>query len=123
MRCDARMTSIGNNIRENRKRLGLTQEELGLKLKRVASKGVIANWENDRQMPNIDKLLDLCDVLGISLIELLELENTEVYVNRIKKGINEYENELNHLDEHDEEYIYISGIITGLKFALEVLKQ
>lgn len=121
MRCDARMTSIGNNIRENRKRLGLTQEELGLKLKRVASKGVIANWENDRQMPNIDRLSNLCGVLGIGLNELLELENTEVYVKRIKARINEYEDELNYLDENSKEYAYINGIVTGLKVAIETL--
>jgi len=115
------MISIGNNIKENRKRLGLTQEELGLKLKRVASKGVIANWENDRQMPNIDRLSNLCGVLGIGLNELLELENTEVYVNRIKARIKEYEDELNHLDENGEEYVYINGIVTGLKVAIETL--
>lgn len=115
------MTSIGNNIRENRKRLGLTQEELGLKLKRVASKGVIANWENDKQVPNIERLMNLSEVLRTGLDNLLDTGYKEDCINKFIGQVKKYEEELNYLDENDKEYVYISGIITGLKFALEVL--
>ena len=63
---------IGKFILENRKKKGLTQEELAEKLG-VTSKSV-SRWENGNTMPDYSLLKDLCSVLEINVNELLSGE-------------------------------------------------
>ena len=59
---------IGMFIAKCRKEKGLTQSVLGEKLG-ISSKAV-SKWENDKSMPDISIMKDLCDILGITLNEL-----------------------------------------------------
>ena len=60
---------IGKFISENRKRKGLTQEQLG-ELLGVTNK-TISRWENGNYMPDLSLLIPLSETLDISLNELL----------------------------------------------------
>lgn len=63
---------IGNFIAELRKEKGLTQEQLGEKLH--VSQRTISRWETGKNMPDISLLSVLCEILEISLAELLKGE-------------------------------------------------
>lgn len=66
---------IGAFIAANRKKKGLTQEQLGEKL--GVSNKTISRWENGNYMPDLSLLVPLSKELGISLNELLAGEEIE----------------------------------------------
>lgn len=66
----------GKFIAELRKEKGMTQEQLGAKLG-VNSRSV-SRWENGHGMPDISLLLELADVLGVTVQELLEGSRQEI---------------------------------------------
>ena len=66
----------GKFIAELRKEKGMTQEQLGAKLG-VNSRSV-SRWENGHGMPDISLLLELADVLGVTVQELLEGSRQEM---------------------------------------------
>lgn len=66
----------GKFIAELRKEKGMTQEQLGAKLG-VNSRSV-SRWENGHGMPDISLLLELADVLGVTVQELLEGSRREM---------------------------------------------
>ena len=60
---------IGSFIAENRKAKGITQIEFAEKLG-VSNKSV-SRWETGKNMPDVSLFLSICDVLDISVNELL----------------------------------------------------
>ena len=66
---------VGAFIAVNRKKKGLTQEQLGEKL--GVSNKTISRWENGNYMPDLSLLEPLSKELGISLNELLSGEEIE----------------------------------------------
>ena len=77
--------SLGERIRKARDSKGLKQSELA-ELIEVKSAGVISNWEKDINKPDADKIIKLCEVLGISASYLLDY-----YGNSISVSIEEQE--------------------------------
>ena len=63
---------IGKFIAERRRAAGLTQMQLAEKLS--LTDRAISKWENGRAMPDSSVMLELCDILGISVNELLNGE-------------------------------------------------
>ncbi len=63
---------IGNFIAQQRKANSLTQNQLAEKLG-ITDKAV-SKWENGKSMPDLSLLLPLCNLLGITLNELLSGE-------------------------------------------------
>ena len=64
---------IGKFIAENRKKKKLTQSELAEKL--GVTDRSISNWENGKNMPDLSLFKPLCDILGITINELMSGEN------------------------------------------------
>lgn len=62
-------STLGNRITKNRKRLGLTQDQLAEKLGITAQ--AVSKWENDLSCPDISILPKLADIFEISIDELL----------------------------------------------------
>jgi len=60
--------TIGEKICELRKANGLSQSELAEKLE--VSRQSISKWETDSAVPELDKLMRLCDIFDVSLDEL-----------------------------------------------------
>ena len=66
---------IADKIRAARIEKNMTQTELADKM--GVSYQAVSNWERCRSMPDISKFNDLCDVLGLTLDELLGDEREE----------------------------------------------
>ena len=69
--------SLGENIRERRKAVGITQESLGEKLGMVAQ--TVSKWERDESMPDAALLPKLADALSCSLDSLFDRPVTTVH--------------------------------------------
>lgn len=65
--------TTNEKIQYYRKKLGLSQEELGQKL--LVSRQTISLWENGQTAPTIDNLIRLKEIFGVSVDELLGCEN------------------------------------------------
>lgn len=67
--------TLGERIKKYRQAVGLSQEQLAEKIN--VSRQAITKWENDSGIPDIDNLISLSKVMGISLDELVmgEKEN------------------------------------------------
>ncbi len=61
--------TLGKRIMMNRKRLGLTQDQLAEKLGVTAQ--AVSKWENNQSCPDITLIPQLADIFGISTDELL----------------------------------------------------
>ena len=57
--------TIGQRIAQKRKELGLSQEALGSKL--GVSRQSIYKWEADSALPEVDKLIALSRLFGVSV--------------------------------------------------------
>ena len=73
---------IGRFIAERRKRVNLTQAQLAEKLN-ITDKA-ISKWERGKAMPDVSLMLELCDILEISVNELLNGEEISMENNNEK---------------------------------------
>ena len=64
------------NIREYRKRKGLTMKQLGEAI--GVSESSISLYETNKRTPDIDLLLSMSDVLGVPVTDLLGIETPTV---------------------------------------------
>lgn len=64
--------TTGEKIQYYRKKLSLSQEELGQKL--LVSRQTVSLWENGQTAPTIDNLVRLKEIFGVSVDELLGCE-------------------------------------------------
>ncbi len=78
---------IGKFICEKRKALGFTQRELAEKL--YITDKTISKWECGNGLPEVGLMLPLCEILGISVNELLSGESLDAleYVNRAEENM------------------------------------
>ncbi len=77
--------TIGEKITHLRAAQNMSQEALAEKL--GVSRQSVSKWEMDQVVPQIDKILQICDVFSISSDDLLR---EQVVVNRDKKKKNKY---------------------------------
>ncbi len=73
---------IGRFIADCRKNVNLTQMQLAEKLN--ITDRAVSKWETGRAMPDSSIMLELCDILGISVNELLNGEKIEMENNNEK---------------------------------------
>lgn len=64
---------LSERLQMKRKELGFTQEEIAEKIN--VSRQTISNWETGRTLPDINSLIMISDVYGISLDELIKGDN------------------------------------------------
>ena len=86
---------IGKFLQQRRKECGLTQSELAEKLS--VSDRAISKWENGNCLPDADHMIELCDILGITVNDLFsgeivgdagdtkELESSLVAMTKLKQ--------------------------------------
>lgn len=82
--------TLGERIKKYRRMEGLSQDLLAEKLN--VSRQAITKWENDNGVPDIDNLIALSKLMGISLDELVMGENEESF-SVIKKEVTNQRNE------------------------------
>lgn len=107
---------IGKFIAENRKKKKLTQSELAERL--GVTDRAVSNWENGKNMPDLSLFKPLCDILGISINELMSGEkiNIKEYNNKLEEN---FINTINYIDKKNnvsdrKSIIYLIIGITGL---------
>lgn len=61
--------TVGEKIQFYRKKIGLSQEELGQKL--LVSRQTISLWEMDKTLPTVDNLLRLKEIFAVSIDDIL----------------------------------------------------
>ena len=64
------MNTIGSRIAENRRRIGMTQEELAAKL--AVSAQAVSKWENGTAAPSTTNLMAMAKLFGVEAAELLK---------------------------------------------------
>ena len=106
----------GKLIAECRKKKNLTQAQLAEKLD--ITDRAISKWETGKAMPDSDIMLDLCDILGIKVNELLcgemiEIEHKDEQLNELifqmAKNEERYHKRLLH-----SAYVIIATSLTAL---------
>lgn len=115
--------TIGEKIKEARKKAGMSQQELADRLE-IKSAG-ISQWEKDKRTPKLQTLLKIADAIGISITELLMLspENEE----NIRKNVeilSQYNKELDDLQSSGAPSKEIAGttaLIQGIEEGLNRL--
>lgn len=75
---------IGKRIKEHRKLLNMTQEELADKL--FVSRQTISSWENDKSYPDIHSLVMLSNLFDITLDDLVK-GDIEIMKEQIDKSM------------------------------------
>lgn len=79
--------TVGERLRYERQRMGLTQEELARAMS--VTKNCIGSWEHSRTMPDILILDKLAEIFGIEIKDfLLEPDSTAVAEKRSAYGSN-----------------------------------
>lgn len=66
--------TLGEQIQALRKRLGLSQEELGERL--GVARQSVSKWESGSTVPELDKLIAMSKLFGVSVGSLLGIEET-----------------------------------------------
>ncbi len=61
--------TVGEKIQYYRKKIGLSQEELGQKM--LVSRQTVSLWEMDKTMPTVDNLLRLKEIFSVSIDDIL----------------------------------------------------
>ena len=76
---------IGNQIRENRKRLALSQDALAERI--YVSRQTISSWENGKTYPDVQSLLLLSNAFGVTVDTLIkgDVKNMEKKVEDARK--------------------------------------
>lgn len=71
--------TVSEMIKETRTSANMTQEEYGANL--GVSRQTVSSWENGRSFPDLQMLIDICNIYHISLDKLLNEDNQ--FVNKI----------------------------------------
>ena len=112
---------IGKFISSCRKEQGMTQAALAEKL--GISDRAVSKWETGKSMPDSGIMLELCELLGINVNELLSGERimTEVYDKRVEENLLEMRRQVEEKNRQllrTEYLIVIPAVVLGLVLIL-----
>lgn len=95
--------TLGEKLKNIRKRFGLSQEKLSKMI--YVSRQAITKWENDMGIPDSENLKSLSELFGISTDYLLKEEISSNCIIMYKKlDKNKYKNKINSYSEILKEY-------------------
>lgn len=103
---------IGKFIAERRKKIGLTQLQLAEKLN--ITDRAISKWENGKSMPDSSIMLELCDVLKISVNDLLngEIVTMDNYKEKSEQNLLEMVKQKEHSDRQMLTLEIVIGVLS-----------
>lgn len=106
------LKNIGKFISSCRKDKKLTQEQLASKLN--ISDRAISKWERGLSLPDASLMIELCEILGISVNELLSGEKIEKdsYSKKAEKLLLELTNQKEESDKRFLNFEIIVGVVT-----------
>ena len=108
--------SIGDNIRAAREAKNISLRELARRLKVAAS--TVSGWENGSTKPDVDRIEQLINVLGVTanyLFDSPELSVDEYIIVEKLRNLSEWEKNLlesvlNQLIDHHEDEVEVRGV-------------
>ena len=105
---------LGENIRKYRRIAGLTQSELAEKLFLTAQN--ISKWETGKSLPDSSLMLSLCDILGITVNDLLsgEVVTMENYNKEMENKLIEMVKEKEESDKRLLKFEVVIGVLSCL---------
>ena len=109
--------TLGMRIAANRKRLGLTQNQLAEQMGVTAQ--AVSKWENDQSCPDITTLPRLADLFGISVDALLG-RDSQAHAGEVV-GAGPMQEDDVHFKKGSWEFSWDNGRRNGVVFALFVL--
>jgi len=114
-------TKIGKFIAECRKNKGLTQMQLAEKLN--ITDRAVSKWENGKSMPDTSIMLELCDILGISVNDLLsgEIITMDNYKEKSEKLLLEIAKQKQEADKRLLLMETLAGIMASIPFIIGIL--
>ena len=107
---------IGKFIAERRKKIGLTQMQLAERLN--ITDRAVSKWENGRSLPDSSIMLELCDILKISVNDLLCGE--VVTMDNYKEKLEQYMLEMVKQKEKSDKKLLRLEILIGI-FSMIIL--
>lgn len=109
--------TLGKRIVQNRKRLGLTQDQLAEKLGVTAQ--AVSKWENYQSCPDITILPRLAEIFGITTDALLGREEAKIHQAEVVEE--DRKNDGFHVQKGNWEFTYDGGRRAALGPAVYVL--
>lgn len=83
------MMTVAEMIKKTRTEANMTQEEYGLKF--GVTRQTVSSWENERSLPDLQMLIDICNTYHVSLDKLLNEDKAFVekidFYSKYKKAI------------------------------------
>ena len=111
------LIKIGKFIADCRKEKELTQEQLADEL--YITDRAVSKWERGLSLPDADKMLDLCNIFGISVNELLSGEIVDMKNN--EKKLEENLLEMAKLKEEKDKQLLRLEIVIGYTASITFL--
>ncbi len=111
--------TIGTKIQNLRKQRGMSQEQLAEAL--GVSRQAVSKWEAEQSVPDIDKIISICDYFGVTsdyILRNAELPQTEPQSDPIVE--NTYISE-NNVDEENPEKQKKSALLLAVAIVLYIL--
>lgn len=116
---------FNNRLYELRKQKGLSQEELANRVN--VSRQTISKWEVGDSTPDMEKLIALSDLFGISLDELVSGKSPQAAENPVKKSEVAQVLEEKVLTAENKKKakkgLKIAGIVAGILLAVDVISM
>ena len=109
---------IGKFIAECRKKSNLTQMQLAEKLN--ITDRAVSKWETGKAMPDSSIMLELCDILKISVNDLLsgEVVTMDNYNKELENNLLEMVRQKQEADKRLLRMESIAGVMAGIPFAV-----
>ena len=109
---------IGRFIAERRKANNLTQLQLAEKLN--ITDRAVSKWENGKSLPDSSIMLELCEILKISVNDLLsgEVVSMENYNKNSEEKLLEMVKEKQKADKRLLQMEVLAGVMAGIPFAV-----
>ena len=106
---------IGKFIAERRKEVGLTQAQLAEKLN--ITDRAVSKWETGRTLPDSSIMIDLCDILKISVTDLLtgEIVTMDNYKEKLEQSLLELAKQK---EEADKKLLNVEILISSICIAV-----
>lgn len=107
---------IGKFIAKCRKEKNLTQQELGEKLN--VSDRAVSKWERGLNLPDASLMIDLCNILGVNVNELLtgEIIKKENYMEKAEKNLIELKKNLEKTNKKLLNFEWVIGFTGSISF-------
>jgi len=88
MNTEAHRKEVGRNIRNIRKKLGLSMDDFAKRIDEKARSGTVSNWETGKNLPNNERMKRIAELGGVTVDELM-LSEADLSFGKIIKAIRE----------------------------------